>query len=299
MSTACAWLSRAGAHTRPAHSPATPASSETSTVVPRFDEAAMTSFLHLGPAVKAWRPGSDQERTGRTAIALTAVLAFALVLRLIDLGGESLWNDEAFTWWWIQQPPGDLWGPNAAQETSPPLYYMFAWAGCRLFGDGEAALRLPSVLFGTLGVGAVFILGRAVGGTRAGLLAALLTATAAPHIYYSQEARTYALLSLLGTLAVLGLLAFFRHVAPAGGARGLGVWGLALYGSATIGALYTHNTALLLPLIANIAALGWWLAGPAQSSHCSSVARSQPARPPCLVMVDSPDRGPGSRCSKP
>jgi 4-amino-4-deoxy-L-arabinose transferase-like glycosyltransferase len=212
--------------------------------------------------VNASTLGRETERTSRTAIALASVLVLALVLRLVDLGGESFWNDEAFTWWWIQQPLGDLWGPNAAQETNPPLYYTIAWFGRRLFGDGEAALRLPSVLFGTLGVGAVFLLGRAVGGTPAGFLAALLTAAAAPHIYYSQEARTYALLSLLGTLAVLGLLSFFRHAAPAGGARRPGVWGLALYVLATIGALYAHNTAVLLPLIANIAALGWWLAGP-------------------------------------
>jgi predicted membrane-bound mannosyltransferase len=34
---------------------------------------------------------------GRTAMALAAVLALALVLRLVDLGGESFWADEAFT----------------------------------------------------------------------------------------------------------------------------------------------------------------------------------------------------------
>ena len=43
--------------------------------------------------------------------------------------------------------------------------------------------------------------------------------------------------------------------------------GLARYVLATIGALYAHNTAVLLPLIANIAALGWWLAGPPPPSH--------------------------------
>jgi mannosyltransferase len=194
-------------------------------------------------------------------MALAAVLLLALVLRLVDLGGESFWADEAFTWWWTRQPLGDLWGAKAAHETNPPLYYTVVWLARRALGDNEAALRLPSVLFGTLGVGAVFFLGRAVGGTRAGLLAALLTAAAAPHIYYSQEARTYALLSLLGTLAVLGALTFFRHAAASSGARGPAVGGLALYALATIGALHAHNTAVLLPFLANLAAVAWWLAG--------------------------------------
>jgi 4-amino-4-deoxy-L-arabinose transferase-like glycosyltransferase len=197
-----------------------------------------------------------------TATALAAVLALALALRLVDLGGESFWADEAFTWWWTQQPLGDLWGAKAAQETNPPLYYTAVWLARSTLGDGEAALRLPSVLFGTLGVAAAFLLGRAVGGTRAGLLAALLTAIAAPHVHYSQEARTYALLSLLGTLAVLGALTFFRHAAAPGGLRGPALGGLALYALAATAALYAHNTAVLLPFLANLAAFAWWLAGP-------------------------------------
>ena len=145
--------------------------------------------------------------TRGAAGALAAVMCLALAVRLLDLGQELLWGDEAFTWWWTRQPLAGQWGSNAALEPDPPLFYTIAWLSTELLGNDERALRLPSALLGTLGVGAVFLVGRTAGGTRTGLLAALLTAIAAPHVYYSQEARTYALLSLLGTLAVWGVVA--------------------------------------------------------------------------------------------
>ena len=200
--------------------------------------------------------------TRGAAVALAAVLCLALAVRLLDLGQESLWADEAFTWWWTRQPLAGQWGSNAALEPNPPLFYTIAWLSTELLGNDERALRLPSALLGTLGVGAVFLVGRTAGGTRAGSLAALLTAIAAPHVYYSQEARTYALLSLLGTLAVWGCLIFFRAATQPDLERRAAISGLALYVAATIGALYAHNTAALLPALANLVALGWWLTGP-------------------------------------
>ena len=213
----------------------------------------------MEPALTLPATGSDAGSTRATAVALAAILALALLVRVAGLEQESLWGDEAFTWWWTRQPFAALWGSGAALETNPPLYYSVAWLATRLLGDDESALRLPSVLVGTLGVAAVFLLGRTAGGTRVGLLAALLTAMAAPHLYYSQEARTYALLSLLGTLAVWGCLLFFRAATPSDmGWRRSGA-GLALYVAGTSGALYAHNTAALLPLLANLVAFGWWL----------------------------------------
>ena len=192
------------------------------------------------------------------ALALTAILLLAFGLRLWGLGRASLWSDEAFTYWWTQVPLATLWGPRAALETNPPLYYTVAWAAQHLLGSGEWALRLPSALFGTAGVAVVFFLGALVGGRATGLIAALLTAVAAPHVYYSQDARTYALLSLAGTAAVTGALLFCR-TATGFGMRASTWLGLALYASCALIALYSHNTGFLLPLIANLAVIAWWL----------------------------------------
>lgn len=191
-------------------------------------------------------------------LALGLLTLLAALLRLFRLGRESLWTDEAFSWWWSHQSVAALWGANAALEPTPPLYYTLQhwWLA---FGDSEAALRAPAMLAGVAAVPLVFLIGRLIAGNAAGLLAAALVAVSRAHVFYSQEARAYTLLSALGLAAVLGLLLFLRRASPAGEVdRG----GLALYAAATAAALYTHNTALFLPALANLAVLAWWLAAP-------------------------------------
>lgn len=214
----------------------------------------------MEPTLTLPAPANEAGFSGRTVAALALVLCVALTVRLAGLGQESLRDDEAFTWWWTRQSLAGLWGPHAALEPNPPLYYSIVSLGTRLLGNDETALRLPSAILGTLGVGATFLLGRTVAGNRVGLLAALLTAITAPHVYFSQDSRTYALLSLLGTLAVWGCLVFLRASTPPAIARRPAIWGLALYVVATTGSLYAHSTAVLLPALANLVVLGWWWA---------------------------------------
>src|SRR5262249_60139455 len=86
--------------------------------------------------------------------------------------------------------------------TPPPLSFVILWATTRAFGYGEVAVRLPSIIAGTLLVPALFIAGRALFDRRAGLLAATLGAVAPLVVWYSQEARMYLLVMLFATLAV-------------------------------------------------------------------------------------------------
>jgi uncharacterized membrane protein len=56
-------------------------------------------------------------------------------------------------------------------------------------GDSEFGLRLLSTVIGVLTVVAAFLLGRVVGGSRAGLLAALQVGISRFDIWWSQEIR--------------------------------------------------------------------------------------------------------------
>jgi 4-amino-4-deoxy-L-arabinose transferase-like glycosyltransferase len=186
---------------------------------------------------------------------LILVVLTGAALRAFGIGAESLWSDEGFTWWWSQQPMGQLWGANGRLETNPPLYYALQhlWLA---FGDSEAVMRSLPALLGVATIPLAYGLGRALAGRAAGLLAALLLATSAVHVYYSQEARAYTLLGSAAALAVLGLLRFLAANDPPpeqGGRQGL--WAYAL---GTAAALYAHNTALFLPVVANLAAVCWW-----------------------------------------
>ena len=93
-------------------------------------------------------------------------------------------------------------------ESNPPLFYVLEWGWTRVFGDGEAGLRSLSALAGLLTVPVAYAIGaaRAGGVARAGLAAAALVAVNPLLVWFSQEARSYALATLLSAVALLLIL---------------------------------------------------------------------------------------------
>ena len=148
------------------------------------------------------------ESTRREWGALGLILLLALGLRLVNLGGRTLWYDEAFAVLfaekgWDAMIDGTLTPvEGGAADVHPLLYYVALNGWMEVFGQGAFVVRLFSVLLGVATVGAVFGLGRDwFQDDRTALAAALLTAVAPFHVQYSQEARMYALLALFLTLA--------------------------------------------------------------------------------------------------
>ena len=144
----------------------------------------------------------------RLALLLLFLLAFGL--RVHRLGAQSLWYDEAVTAQVASRGVAELtrW---TAEDIQPPLYYYVEAAWTRLGGRGEWALRFPSLFAGVLIVPAMWTLARRLFGHdlagRIAALAAAALATLSPlYIYYSQEARMYAQLTLLGILTGYALL---------------------------------------------------------------------------------------------
>ena len=138
-----------------------------------------------------------------TARALALVLLAGAALRFATLDAQSLWYDEAVTAHLLQT---DLLGMLRAipdSESTPPLYYALAWLWTQVFGTGEAGLRSLSALLGTATIVVAWVLGRRLGGARGGLAAAALVAFNPMLVWFSQEARAYALLALLGALSAL------------------------------------------------------------------------------------------------
>ena len=52
-------------------------------------------------------------------------------------------------------------------DRHPPLHHMALWLTVRAFGDGELAVRLPSLIAGTLVIPALYLLGSASSTTAA------------------------------------------------------------------------------------------------------------------------------------
>lgn len=137
-----------------------------------------------------------------TSGLLVAVVLLAAALRFATLGTQSLWADEGFT----AKIAGHSLSAAASQvphtESTPPAYYALAWIWAHLFGTSAYALRSLSALFGTVTVWAVYWAATALSTRRVALLAALITAVSPIMVWYSQEARAYALMVLLTVLAL-------------------------------------------------------------------------------------------------
>ncbi len=134
---------------------------------------------------------------------LLLIVAIAALVRCTTLSFQSLWLDEVYTLTEAGRPWGDLFLALFLPQQAYPLYIlgMRLWSG--LLGTGEVALRLPAALAGLATVPLLYLLGRRLFDRRTGLLAALLMALSPPAVWYSQEARPYAFVLLLSTLAWL------------------------------------------------------------------------------------------------
>jgi mannosyltransferase len=140
---------------------------------------------------------------------LCVIVIVGAWFRFHNLGADSLWLDEAASWLQSNGGLADLIS-RTAQDNYPPLHNLFLYASINLFGDGEWSLRLPSAIFGTANILAIYWLGSMTGGRIVGLLAAAFLALSGFHIWYSQEARMYALLSLTATLFAASSFYFVR-----------------------------------------------------------------------------------------
>jgi mannosyltransferase len=129
---------------------------------------------------------------------LAALVAFALVLTMVDLGSRSLWVDELHTAFVATARGRSLWDSSTYDDGNMLAYYAFMNLWVHLFGTSPVALRLPSALAGAVLVPVGYLLGRRSGGMRSGVAAALLLAVSPPLVVWAQQGRGY-------SIAVVGI----------------------------------------------------------------------------------------------
>jgi len=160
---------------------------------------------------------------GRELYVLGGIVALAAIARFATLDGQSFWYDEAVTVGLVRMDLGDMLDRIPDSESTPPLYYVVAWLWAKLFGTGEVGLRSLSALCGTAFVPVAYAIGARAVGARVGLVAAALAAVNPLLVWYSQEARAYALLVLLGGLS---FFFFVRLLTGDPRRRTLVLWGV-------------------------------------------------------------------------
>lgn len=154
---------------------------------------------------------------------VAAAVVVGTALRLWGLGAQSLWYDEWLTAVAAHGSAPDLLRYVTNQAGIPPSYFAFMWGWARVFGHGEAALRSVSVLAGVATIPVAYAAARELGRRRAvARAAAVLVAVNPMLVWYSQEARPYSLVALLGALSLWALARLLNQGRP----RDLGLWAL-------------------------------------------------------------------------
>lgn len=133
---------------------------------------------------------------------MALIVVIGGTLRLYDLGRKSLWTDEVAS-------VRDSESITATLRTGqPPFYYLILYL-FRYIGTNEVILRFPSVVFGVLTIPLLYKVGKLFFGAKEGLVGAFLLSISTFHVYYSQEARMYTLLTLL---SLLSLFFFYKSM---------------------------------------------------------------------------------------
>lgn len=144
-------------------------------------------------------PPTVEERPRRPTKAVWWGLGLAVVLgvglRWYALGASRLVYDEAFTANAARRSLGDLLSYLRFHDSHPPLDYLIRMPAARA-GVSEWWLRAPSALFGSLAL-ILFAWWMRTRG-RFGVIATFVMALSAFQIFYSREARMYALLLFVG-----------------------------------------------------------------------------------------------------
>ncbi len=197
--------------------------------------------------------------------AALLILGLAFSLRLYHLDFQSIWWDEGHSIFVASQPIPQI--PTLpAMDVHPPAYFVLLHLWLGLAGQSEFALRYLSVLFSVLTVALLWRFAHAILRSNyppcsprlalcAGspLLAALLAALSPLYVAYSQEVRSYAMITFL-TLAstfFLWRIFFLDHRRRT----------IVTYVFLTVLCLYTHYFTIFLLIFHNLAWLVWTVPG--------------------------------------
>ncbi len=175
----------------------------------------------------------------RSIYILWSILVVSFILRCWHLTFQSYWLDELHTM--NEADPNISWSALFSYlkccDQHPPLYFILCRFCFAIFGHTELVGRFISLLFGTAGVWAMWLLGKEFLDRRLGLIAAALTGFNYFHIVYSQEARNYIVVFFF---AVLSFVYFVRLLKQLKNKNAI------LYAVFTLLMMYTHYYGLFV-----------------------------------------------------
>ena len=201
------------------------------------------------------------------ALSLTGVLVLGFILRFLALG-EPLWLDELHTAWCVSGSLAEV-ATRAGQGNQSPLFFWLEYPLFQALGQNEFALRLLSLLasIATL-ISIPWLVFRWSGSLAGAWVAMLLAAIDDQFIFFSVEARPYALVQLVTLWQVF----FFFSVVFKSTDSDRRHWPASAYRVGwvvtTIALFYLHYTTLLLIGTEAVVIIAWLFVLPAKRERC-------------------------------
>lgn len=157
-----------------------------------------------------------------------------LLLTTYKLGEVSLWYDECFSVNCADRTVSEI-IEIAKYDQNPPLYPIILHYWMSYFGMTEFSVRLLSAITSSLACSFLFLFSMRFFNWQTAVFATIMYFTSNDFFYYSQEARTYALIILVVVLSNFCFLSISQH---------LKVWKGVLFGIClgllNIGLFYLH-----------------------------------------------------------
>src|ERR1700756_4617355 len=149
--------------------------------------------------------------------------------------------------WFANQSLGDILLTQPGRDVHPPFYYLLLSFWIRAFGDGEFQVRFLSAILGILTIPLLYLIVKNLLGDSPALVSALILSLSPFHIYYSQEARMYSLLTFFVLLSIFFMVKMLC-IGEGRKRKRRTLFYPVGYILSTVAALYCHNIALFLPI---------------------------------------------------
>ncbi|QSJ18395.1 glycosyltransferase family 39 protein [Nostoc sp. UHCC 0702] len=140
------------------------------------------------------------------------IIVISILMRFYLLQNQSLWFDEG---WSLRLSDGKSFQENLsyiigreAGDKYQPLYYLLLFYWRSVFGDSEFAIRSLSALLGVGSVITIFFTTLRIYGKKHALWSSIIMAVSSFSVFYSQDARPYALLIFIASLQIY----LFSHI---------------------------------------------------------------------------------------
>jgi mannosyltransferase len=140
---------------------------------------------------------------------LLALTLLGIFLRFYHLDYNSIWLDEATTFYESQASFSAIWQTSVTGEFHPPLFNWIIHLMLTL-GQSEFILRFVPAVLGGLTIPVFYLIGKEYRDRNVGIISAALLTFSYFGIFYSQEARSYSMMLFFFSLAVLFYLRALR-----------------------------------------------------------------------------------------